>query len=151
MGVYSTGGAYEARRYCPPDGSTPPEELMKRAGIAPLMGLLQREELRTGIPPLMGQISGSVYVSITRGASHTNKTSQTSSLQPGWLSSSSSRPVGLTSSSSSRPVGLSSSSSCPVGLSSSTSCPVGLSSSSSSCPVGLSSCSVELFTETHKR
>merc|ERR1712212_1229007 len=82
--VYSTGGAYEAHRYCPPDGSTPREELMKRAGIAPLMGLLQREELRTGIPPLMGQISGSVYVSITRGASHTNKTSHTSSLQPGW-------------------------------------------------------------------
>merc|ERR1712030_285185 len=127
---YSTGGAYEARRYCPPDGSTPPEELMKRAGIAPLMGLLQREELRTGIAPLMGQISGSVYASITRGTSHTSKTSHTSSLQPGWLSLSSSRPVGLSSSSS---------------------CPVGLSSSSTSCPVGLSSCSVELFTETHKR
>merc|ERR1711895_355097 len=102
--VYSTGGAYEARRYCPPDGSTPPEELETRAGIAPLMGLLQREELRTLIKH--------------RTLNH---------FSPVGLSSSSSRPVGL--SSSSCPVGLSSSSSCPVGLSSS-SCPVGLSSSS---------------------
>merc|ERR1712215_665653 len=108
MGVYSTGGAYQARRYCPPDGSTPPEELETRAGIAPLMGLLQREELRTLI-----------------------KHRTLNNFSPVGLSSSSSRPVGLSSSSSSHPVGLSSSSSCPVGLSSSSSCPVGLSSSSS--------------------
>merc|ERR1712055_1206342 len=107
------GGAYESNRYSPPDGSTPREELM----------------IRTGIPPLMGQISGSVYASITRGASHTNKTSHTSSLQPGWLTSSSSRPVGLSSSSSSSP---------RVGVSSSSSSRVGLLSSSSSRPVGLS-------------
>merc|ERR1711888_179631 len=40
--------------------------MMKRAGIAPLMGLLQREELRTGIAPLMGQIYGSEFILVSR-------------------------------------------------------------------------------------
>merc|ERR1712055_937486 len=119
MGVYSTGGAYEARRYCPPDGFTPPEELMKRAGIAPLMGLLQREELRTLIKHRTLHHFSPVGLSSPLPKYHTTASASTTS-----------RPVGL--SSSSRPVGLSSSSSCPVGLSS---------SSSSSCPVGLSSLS----------
>merc|ERR1711888_522554 len=102
----STPTRRASHRYSPPDGSTPTRGASHRY-----------------CPPDGSDLWFRVYVRITRGASHTNKTSHTSS---------SSRPVGLSSS------GLSSSSSRPVGV------------SSSSCPVGLSSCSVELFTETHK-
>merc|ERR1711888_54251 len=103
----STPTRRASHRYSPPDGSTPTRGASHRY-----------------CPPDGSDLWFRVYISITRGASHT--------------------------SSSSRPVGLSTPSSCPVGLSSSsTSCPVGL-TSSSSCPVGLSSCLVELLTETHK-